>query len=110
MENLYDILELDKNANDKEIKKQYKKLAMIHHPDRGGDASKFKEISDAYDILSDKEKKNKYDKYGSEKKMNINDDIFGSMFGMGGGIPINMHDLSEMGGMGGMFGSKKKKK
>jgi DnaJ-class molecular chaperone len=110
MKNLYDILELDKNANDKEIKKQYKKLAMIHHPDRGGDSSNFKEISDAYDILSDKEKKESYDKYGSEKKMDINDDIFGSMFGMGGGMPINIHDLSEMGGIGSMFGSKNKKK
>ena len=100
---LYDILELSKEASDNDIKKQYKKLAMKYHPDKGGSADKFKEITDAYTILSDEDKKNKYDKYGSADLENMPPpgDIFGSMFGMGG-IPINVQDLGEMGGMGGM--------
>jgi DnaJ family protein A protein 2 len=85
---------VDKNADDKEIKKAYRKLAVKHHPDKGGDErkstsicsiarrrcefstttnlyryiypDKFKEISAAYEVLSDKEKRAKYDKYGLE--------------------------------------------
>ena len=106
--NLYNVLELDNTANDKEIKKQYKKLAMIHHPDKGGDPIKFKQITDAYEILSDPDKKEKYDKYGSEKtKLHQNDDILNSMFGMG--IPINVQDLGDMGGMFNVFGGNKHK-
>ncbi len=107
-QNLYDILELDTGADDKEIKKQYKKLAMVHHPDRGGEPAKFKEISDAYEILSDKDKRENYDKYGSENKINNSDDIFGSMFGMGG-MPINVQDLGDMGGMFNVFGGNRHK-
>ena len=100
---LYSILELPKDASDNDIKKQYKKLAMTHHPDRGGDANKFKEISDAHSILSDPEKRSIYDKHGKLDLENMPpDDIFGSMFGMGG-IPINVHDLGDMGGGGNMF-------
>tara|TARA_Y100001980_G_C14542310_1_gene320639 strand:+ start:479 stop:1666 length:1188 start_codon:yes stop_codon:yes gene_type:complete len=108
---LYSILELPKDASDNDIKKQYKKLAMTHHPDRGGDANKFKEISDAHSILSDPEKKSVYDKHGALDLENMPpDDIFGSMFGMGGGIPINVQDLGDMGGGGmfNMFGQNKK--
>jgi curved DNA-binding protein len=50
-------LGLKRGASDDEIKKAYRKLAMQHHPDRGGDQNKFKEISTAYDALSDPEKK-----------------------------------------------------
>ncbi len=66
--NLYSILGLEKNASDAEVKKAYRKLARKHHPDfNAGDKAaeeKFKEISQAYDILGDKEKREKYDRYG----------------------------------------------
>lgn len=59
--NYYKILNLDNNCNGKDIKKQYIKLAKKYHPDKNGDLEKFKLISEAYEILSDPEKKYKYD-------------------------------------------------
>ena len=53
----YSTLGLQRGASEDEIKKAYRKLAMKHHPDRGGDQNKFKEISTAYDALTDPEKK-----------------------------------------------------
>lgn len=61
----YSILGLSKWATDEEIKKAYRKLAMQHHPDRWWDAEKFKEVNEAYSILSDSTKKREYDTYGS---------------------------------------------
>lgn len=65
----YKILGVEKNADPSEIKKAYRKLAMKYHPDKTkGDKSleeKFKKISEAYAVLSDPEKKNQYDTYGS---------------------------------------------
>jgi molecular chaperone DnaJ len=62
----YEVLELTKPSTSDEIKKKYRKLAMTHHPDKGGDEAIFKEIVEAYEVLSDKDKKAKYDKYGHE--------------------------------------------
>ena len=55
---LYDILQIDKNASQEEIKKKFKKLAVLNHPDKGGDPEKFKDITHAYEILSDETKRN----------------------------------------------------
>ena len=65
----YDLLELPKNCTEDEIKKSYRKMAMKYHPDRNKDNKEkaeenFKKISNAYNILSDKNKRNLYDKYG----------------------------------------------
>jgi molecular chaperone DnaJ len=60
----YNILGVAKNATEQDIKKAYRKLAHKHHPDKGGDEKKFKEINEAYQILSDKGKKEQYDKFG----------------------------------------------
>lgn len=57
----YSILGIDKSASPEEIKKAYRKLAMVHHPDRGGDHNKFSEINAAYETLSDPGKKAAYD-------------------------------------------------
>jgi len=57
----YSILGLKHGASDNDIKKAYRSLAMKHHPDRGGDEKKFKEISQAYEFLTDPEKKNMID-------------------------------------------------
>ena len=53
----YDILGVSKNASEAELKKAYKKQSMQHHPDRGGDESKFKEINEAYTALKDPQKR-----------------------------------------------------
>lgn len=60
----YEILAINKNASQDEIKKAYRKLAKEYHPDKGGDEQKFKEISEAYEVLSDNEKKANYDRFG----------------------------------------------
>jgi DnaJ family protein A protein 2 len=63
---LYETLEVEKESSAKEIKKAYFRLSREHHPDKGGDEHKFKEISAAYEILSDAEKRKSYDQYGLE--------------------------------------------
>lgn len=60
----YAILEVTKSATAEEIKKSYRKLALKHHPDRGGDANKFATIAKAYEVLSDDHKKRLYDMGG----------------------------------------------
>ena len=64
----YEVLGVEKNASDAEIKKAYRKLAMKYHPDQNpGDKTaeeKFKEINEAYEVLSDADKKARYDQYG----------------------------------------------
>jgi len=63
---LYELLGVDKGASTAEIKKAYRKLAMSHHPDKGGDPEKFKDISRAHEVLSDADKRSKYDRFGEE--------------------------------------------
>lgn len=64
-EDYYKILELEKNASEAEIKRAYRKLAHQYHPDKsGGDEKKFKEVSEAYQVLSDPEKRKQYDQFG----------------------------------------------
>jgi molecular chaperone DnaJ len=61
MENFYQILGVNENASQDEIKKAYRKLAVEHHPDKGGDENKFKKISEAYDTIGDENKRGQYD-------------------------------------------------
>lgn len=61
----YEILGVGKNASDDEIKKAFRKLAVKHHPDKeGGDETKFKEANEAYEVLKDKQKRQRYDQFG----------------------------------------------
>lgn len=69
--NYYEILEIHRSSTDMEIKKAYRKLAMKWHPDKNPDnaeeaAKKFQEIGEAYDVLSDMQKRSVYDQYGYE--------------------------------------------
>lgn len=61
MENYYEILGVNETVSNDELKKVYRKLAMEHHPDKGGDEERFKKISEAYDILGDENKRTQYD-------------------------------------------------
>jgi DnaJ family protein A protein 2 len=86
---LYDALGISKDASGGDIKKAYFKLAKEHHPDKGGDSEKFKEIQAAYEVLSNPDKKEIYDKYGLDGLTNNGGggdpfaDLLGGLFGGG---------------------------
>ena len=61
MSNFYDILGVDRQASDAELKKAYKKASMQHHPDRGGNEDTFKKVNEAYSTLKDPQKRQQYD-------------------------------------------------
>jgi len=121
----YKVLGVDKTASDAELKKTYRKLARQYHPDSNpGDAaeSRFKEISEAYSVLSDKEQRAEYDQVramGSGARFTAGgpgqgggfEDVFGGMFGQQGGQRVRFGQQGGRGGaggfediLGGMFG------
>jgi len=73
---LYERLGVTKDASDAEIKKAYRKLALKYHPDKGGDAEKFKTYAEAYAVLSDVEKRRVYDATGELEMTDLNIDEF----------------------------------
>lgn len=103
----YDILGVSKDASEQEIKKAYRKVALKYHPDKNPDnpeaEDKFKEAAEAYEVLSNTEKKSRYDQFGHEGVRNG-----GGGFGGGFGGNMNMEDIFEQfgdifGGFGGGF-------
>eukprot|EP00268_Persea_americana_P045681 TRINITY_DN466_c0_g1_i1.p1 TRINITY_DN466_c0_g1~~TRINITY_DN466_c0_g1_i1.p1 ORF type:complete len:418 (-),score=118.67 TRINITY_DN466_c0_g1_i1:400-1653(-) len=91
----YDILGVSNSASQDELKKAYRKAAIKNHPDKGGDPEKFKELSQAYEVLSDPEKREIYDQYG--------EDALKEGMGGGGGSH-NPFDIFESFFGGGAFG------
>ncbi len=103
-EDYYNTLGVKRGASDDEIKKAYRRLARKYHPDvnPGDKASeeKFKQISEAYDILSDPKKKDVYDKFGTYNE-NLRDAASkGAGAGYGGGFDVGGFDWSQAGGAG----------
>ncbi|MEG1397465.1 MAG: J domain-containing protein [Raoultibacter sp.] len=80
----YKALGVPRTATVDEIKKAYRKLARKHHPDAGGDEAKFKEIGEAYEVLSDDKKRELYDQYGT-----ANENQIPRGWGGGGGNPFS---------------------
>ena len=98
MSDYYEILGVDRDASDDEIKKAFRKLAMKHHPDRHagdkGKEEKFKEINEAYSCLSDPGKRANYDRFGTSEGIgagagfgggfgDVFEEFFGDIFGGG---------------------------
>ena len=115
---LYETLEVNENASISEIKKAYRKLARKYHPDVNKEPEaeeKFKEINDAYEVLSDSEKKQQYDQFGDSmfggqnfhdfargQGSNVDlDEILRQMFGAGGGFGAGGFSQGGFGGFGG---------
>lgn len=102
----YRILGISKGASDDEIKKAFRALAHKYHPDKeGGSEAKFKEINEAYQVLSDPKKRAQYDQFGTTFDQGTGNRQQGTGFGGFGGFQgagFDMGDLSEM--MGEMFG------
>lgn len=77
--NYYEILGVDRGADQNKIKKAYRDLVKQHHPDRGGDAENFKKINEAYEVLKDPAKRQQYDNPQPESPFRSQDD-FGDLF------------------------------
>jgi molecular chaperone DnaJ len=112
----YKTLGVDKNASQDEIKKAFRKLAHEHHPDKkGGDAEKFKEINEAYQIVGNEEKRKKYDQFGDAAfsgagfggtGMSWEDFMRAAQGGQGGFGGFNNGNINiDFGDMGDIFGN-----
>lgn len=96
MEDYYKILGVPRGANQAEIKKAYRSLAHKYHPDKGGDEKKFKEVNEAYQVLSDNDKRAQYDQFGQTFE--------GGGPGFGGFDFQQGFDPSQFGDLGDIFG------
>lgn len=106
MKNYYEILGIQKNASKEEVKKAFRKLASKYHPDKKtGDEAKFKEISEAYSVLSDEKKRAEYDTYGRSYAGGGGGGNWGGFqggFGNAGGMEFDINDIFQ--NFGDIFG------
>ena len=109
----YDVLGVSRTASQDEIKAAFRRLALEHHPDKGGDPEKFKKYNEAYQALSNTETRAQYDRYGSTYEQMKSQGGFGggggtgfqdfaSAFGAGGAGFGDLNDI--LGGFGDLFG------
>lgn len=103
MSDFYNILGVDRNADQEEIKRAYRRLAATHHPDRGGDTKKFQEIQAAYETLSDPQKREQYNNPQPQGFPG------GFHFHAGGGFPPGFEEIFGD-AFGGMFRRQQKNK
>lgn len=103
----YEVLGISKDASADEIKKAFRKAAVQHHPDKeGGDEAKFKEINEAYEVLKDAQKRQRYDQFGHAGVGGNSGGAGGDPFaGFGGFGGQNVHFDFGDGGLGDLFGS-----
>jgi molecular chaperone DnaJ len=99
----YEVLGVGKDASADEIKKAFRRAAVEHHPDRGGDETKFKEINEAYEVLKDSEKRKRYDQFGHAGVGGASGDPFAGFGGFGQGQNVNF-DFGDL-GLGDIFSS-----
>jgi molecular chaperone DnaJ len=101
----YEVLGISKSASADEIKKAFRKAAIEHHPDKGGDEAKFKEINEAYEVLKDTSKRQRYDQFGHAGvgSSAASDGPGGNPFGGFGGQEMHF-DFGDL-GLGDIFGS-----
>lgn len=101
----YEVLGVGKSASADEIKKAFRKAAIEHHPDKGGDESKFKEINEAYEVLKDPSKRQRYDQFGhagvGSSAASDGGDPFAGFGGQGQNVHFDFGDL----GLGDIFSS-----
>jgi molecular chaperone DnaJ len=100
----YEVLGVGKTASADEIKKAYRRLAVQHHPDRGGSEADFREVSEAYEVLKDDSKRKRYDQFG-HAGVGSSAASGGNPFGgFGGGAQDFSFDFGDL-GLGDIFGS-----
>lgn len=97
----YEVLGVNRDASPDEIKKAFRRAATQHHPDRGGDEEKFKEINEAYEVLKDDQKRKRYDQFGHAGVGGSGSNPFGSA---GGGYQNINFDFGDL-GLGDIFSS-----
>lgn len=97
----YDVLGVKKDASADELKKAFRRAAVEHHPDRGGDETKFKEINEAYEVLKDSDKRQRYDQFGHEGVGGASGNPFAGGYGQGQNVNFDFGDL----GLGDIFSS-----
>jgi molecular chaperone DnaJ len=100
----YEVLGVGKGASPDEIKKAYRRLAVQHHPDRGGDEAKFREVSEAYEVLKDDSKRKRYDQFGHAGVGSSAASDGNPFGGFGGGAQDFSFDFGDL-GLGDIFGS-----